>query len=90
MQNNDYQTKNPRGSSPPFQVMEQEFNGWMSRLPLIKQTPVQREMQNKELANRISDSVPQKVDEGRRQDDGRELDTISSMFKRMKRSCYGG
>jgi len=74
MQNNNYQTKHPRGSSPPFHEMEHGFDGWLRRLPSIKQTPTgaQQEKQKIELAEQISDPVLQTADEGRWQDDGGE------------------
>lgn len=74
MQNNNYQTKHPRGSSPPFHEMEKGFDYRVGRLPLIIQTPTdtQREKQKQELADQISDPVLQTDDEGYWQDEGGE------------------
>lgn len=74
MQNNNCQTKHPRGSSPPFHEIEKGIDRYVSRLSFNKQTPIdtQREKQKKELAAQISDPVLQKNDGGDWQDDGGE------------------
>jgi hypothetical protein len=56
MQNNNYQTKHPRGSSPPFQEMESELDNWISRLPSIK--PISTCTQGGEEKRAVDDSVP--------------------------------
>ena len=74
MQNNNYQTKRPRWSSPPFHEIEQGFDNRVDRFQLIIQSPTntQQEKQIIVLADEISDPVLQTVDEGCWQDDGGE------------------
>jgi hypothetical protein len=74
MPNNNFEIKHPRGSSPPYQRLEQEYKKWVSQLPLIKQTQAgaQREDPKNESTSKTSDHTLQSADEGRWQDDGGE------------------
>jgi hypothetical protein len=39
MQNNNYQAKHPRGSSPPIEEIERGFDKWVLGLRPIEQIP---------------------------------------------------
>jgi hypothetical protein len=39
MQNNNYQAKHPRGSSPPIKEIERGFDKWVLGLRPMEQTP---------------------------------------------------
>jgi hypothetical protein len=70
MQNNNYQTKHPRGISPPLQEMERGLIDWISRLPSIKPLPTCTQREEKAVAEAIPELVLQTANEGRWLDDG--------------------